>query len=559
MPRRTRSDGAAAGRPRSVRAARVASGLVVAVGLALASGDGPAAATAATSATPATSPLDALAPPAASGSWTVYHGDPADTGVSSGLGPIDTTAPAWTSPSLDGQLYGEPLVEAGRVYVATENDTVYALSATTGRVVWSTHVAHPVPASSLPCGDISPTVGITGTPVIDPSRNEIFVVADELAERRSAHLLVGLDTATGEIELTEHVDPPGADPAALLQRTGLNLDAGRVIFGMRRQLRRLRHLPRAGRAVPESGGTSRRLYRRRRPRRRPGSHLDGRRRPCRRRGRQYLGERRKRFGHLASHDLRRQRLRARAVLLAASAAVLRPVELGQRQCQRPRHVDGTGAAHRRTGRHHREVPASPTSSTAPTWVASEANRRPHLGCGNDIDGGSARGRHDHLRPLPERPDRRAGRLLTADPAIWSASVGGGPPSWPPAWSGPSVRTASSTGWTSHGPSQPTGPFGVPANHFPTPGIGDGLLLAPASDQVVAFTDGSTTTTTTTLRPPSTTAPAGVGTGTHHGVAAETSGGLPAGALAAIAVGGAAILGLLAWLIRRRRRVSPPPP
>ena len=68
-----------------------------------------------------------------------------------------------------------------RIYVATENDTVYALSASTGKVVWSRHLATPVPASSLPCGDITPSVGITGTPVIDPARAEIFVVADELA------------------------------------------------------------------------------------------------------------------------------------------------------------------------------------------------------------------------------------------------------------------------------------------------------------------------------------------------------------------------------------------
>ena len=35
-------------------------------------------------------------------------------------------------PDLDGALYGEPLSSAGRVFVATENDTVYALSAGNG-------------------------------------------------------------------------------------------------------------------------------------------------------------------------------------------------------------------------------------------------------------------------------------------------------------------------------------------------------------------------------------------------------------------------------------------
>jgi hypothetical protein len=165
-------------------------------------------------------------------SWTVYHGDAAGSGVSNSVSAVVTSAPAWTSPALDGELYGEPLVFGGDVYVATEDDTVYALSSATGAVAWSTHIASPVPSSKLPCGDISPSVGITGTPVIDPSRNEIFVVADELVNGGPAHKLIGLSTTSGAIELDEDVDPPGADPANLLQRTGLTLDQGAVVFGM---------------------------------------------------------------------------------------------------------------------------------------------------------------------------------------------------------------------------------------------------------------------------------------------------------------------------------------
>ena len=167
-----------------------------------------------------------------SAGWTVYHGDPAGSGVAAPVTSVDTSTPAWTSPSLDGQLYGEPLVFSGDVYVATENDTVYALSATNGAVIWSHHLASPVSASSLPCGDITPTVGITGTPVIDPSRDELFVVADELVDGSPTHVLVGLNVASGAIEMTQGVDPPGTDPADQLQRTGLTLDAGQVVFGM---------------------------------------------------------------------------------------------------------------------------------------------------------------------------------------------------------------------------------------------------------------------------------------------------------------------------------------
>ncbi|MGO8957845.1 MAG: PQQ-binding-like beta-propeller repeat protein [Streptosporangiaceae bacterium] len=174
---------------------------------------------------------DARALPAAGSSWTVYHGDPAGSGVAAGIRAVNTSRRAWTSPTLDGTLYGEPLVFGGRVYVATEHDTVYALSGATGAIIWSAHLGRPVPATRLPCGNIGPTVGITGTPVIDPGRGEIFVVADELKHGKPAHVLAGLSTASGRRELAERVDPPHSDPAALLQRTGLTLDRGQVYFG----------------------------------------------------------------------------------------------------------------------------------------------------------------------------------------------------------------------------------------------------------------------------------------------------------------------------------------
>jgi outer membrane protein assembly factor BamB len=191
-------------------------------------GGGPAGAAALPGAAHA-SPRSAAA--ASAGAWTVYHGDPAGDGVAAPVGSVNTSAPAWTSPALDGQLYGEPLVSGGMVYVATENDTVYALSASTGAVIWSTHLATPVPASSLPCGNITPSVGITGTPVIDTSRGEIFVVADEQVNGGPEHILAGLSTSTGAVEVTQDVDPAGQNPANILQRTGLNLDNGRVVFG----------------------------------------------------------------------------------------------------------------------------------------------------------------------------------------------------------------------------------------------------------------------------------------------------------------------------------------
>jgi hypothetical protein len=183
-------------------------------------------------------PIDAATAATGFGSdWPVYHHDLAGTGVDTANTDLSSVSPAWTSPALDGQIYGEPLVEAGRVVVATENNTVYALAANSGAVLWSRHIATPVPigdiqrAAGCP-GNIGPTVGITSTPVVDPGRSEVFVVDDEHAGTNGAsHHLVGLSLATGGVLLDTPVDPPGSTPLAQLQRAGLTLDAGRVIIG----------------------------------------------------------------------------------------------------------------------------------------------------------------------------------------------------------------------------------------------------------------------------------------------------------------------------------------
>ena len=170
--------------------------------------------------------------------WTVYHGNPLGTGVDPSGVSFSPPNRAWQSPVLDGQVYGEPLEAAGRVYVATENNTMYALAANTGAILWSTNVGTPVPSDpgqDLPCGNIEPVEGITGTPVIDTARGEIFAVADELVDGTPAHFLVGLNMYTGASVLPQvPVDPPDGSanpPANLLQRTGLNLDNGNVVFG----------------------------------------------------------------------------------------------------------------------------------------------------------------------------------------------------------------------------------------------------------------------------------------------------------------------------------------
>lgn len=166
--------------------------------------------------------------------WTTYHHDAGRSGIDP-----DSTSPVsprrvWqTSPPLDGLAWSQPLVYGSRVYVATENDTVYALDAATGAIVWQKHLATPVPAGQLPCGDITPVVGITSTPVIDPSTGRIFAVADTWNGSSAQHELFGLNLADGSPApgLPTVVDPPGSTPLDQLQRVSLALDAGKVIIG----------------------------------------------------------------------------------------------------------------------------------------------------------------------------------------------------------------------------------------------------------------------------------------------------------------------------------------
>ncbi len=110
---------------------------------------------------------------------------------------------------MDGQVYAEPLVltnvtiDAGPntvgtpgtynsvVFVATQNDSLYAINAANGAILWqrtfldttnpndylpgATSVTT-IPSADTDSDDIYPQVGITSTPVIDPSTNIIYVL-----------------------------------------------------------------------------------------------------------------------------------------------------------------------------------------------------------------------------------------------------------------------------------------------------------------------------------------------------------------------------------------------
>jgi len=166
----------------------------------------------------------------ASAAWLTYGGNLSRTSLDTADPAFDhKPTAAWTSPALDGPVYGEPLVSGGEVFVATENNTVYALSAATGALAWSDHLAAPVPAGMLPCGDITPDVGITSTMVIDPTSGTLFASAEALSGSSVKHIVVALDIATHRVLWSRDVDRPGWNATTQLQRTGLALSAGHVI------------------------------------------------------------------------------------------------------------------------------------------------------------------------------------------------------------------------------------------------------------------------------------------------------------------------------------------
>ena len=159
---------------------------------------------------------------ASSGNWTTYHANNVRSGVL-GSGPVGAVTAGWST-SVDGQVYAEPLVCGNAVYVATENDSVYALNLTTGAVLWRTNLGSPMPGSSLPCGDIDPS-GITGTPVIDVASGTLYAVAYLTP---GDHVLYGLNVRNGTVVSHVNVDPAGAAPLVEQQRGALAFANGYV-------------------------------------------------------------------------------------------------------------------------------------------------------------------------------------------------------------------------------------------------------------------------------------------------------------------------------------------
>ena len=166
-------------------------------------------------------------------------------------------------------------------------------------------------------------------------------------------------------------------------------------------------------------------------------------------------------------------------------------------------------------------------------------------CSQDIDGGIAlNGMTVYLPCFAGIIAVRAAQSPPALHLLWSTGTGGGPP-----------ITAAGLVWTIgqngmlYGLDPATGrvrqqaSIGAVANHFPTPSVADGLMLAPAAKDVVAFTvSGSSAAAarpTPTSRPTLPPLP--------------TSGGFGHSATEDIVLGSLVVIGGIGWVLWRRGR------
>ncbi len=187
-----------------------------------------------------------LLPQAQAVSVLMQHNDLARTGANTSetiLTPANVNSTNFGkmfTDGVDGQVYAQPLYVENLsisngvhnvVFVCTENNSVYAFDADTGGTTyWHTNFGTPFNPSASPisCGDLTPIVGITGTPVIDLSSGTLYV--DTKLAAGPAHKLHALDITTGNEKFGGPVTISAATFSATYehQRPGLLLLNGVV-------------------------------------------------------------------------------------------------------------------------------------------------------------------------------------------------------------------------------------------------------------------------------------------------------------------------------------------
>jgi hypothetical protein len=177
---------------------------------------------------------------------TTYHNDNARDGLNASetiLTPANVNSAKFGKLALlsvDGLVDAEPLYLSGLtvngqthnvLYVVTEHDSVYAFDADSGTQLWKVSALESGETTSdnHGCGQISPEIGITSTPVIDRAKGAhgtIFVVAMSKDASGAYHQrLHALDVTTGAETTGSPTEITGTYPG-----TGDNSSGGNVVF-----------------------------------------------------------------------------------------------------------------------------------------------------------------------------------------------------------------------------------------------------------------------------------------------------------------------------------------
>src|ERR1700683_4375256 len=148
------------------------------------------------------------------------------------------------STKLNGSIYSEPLVYHGTVVATTENAYAYGLKSTNGKILWKRHFGSPFLASEIGCGDLSPDIGSTSTPVIDPATGVVYLTTrlnTGSGGLSNSHWWLQALSATTGAEVSgfpvEIQGPPSNSPGVpfndnySMQRPGLLLLGGVVYMG----------------------------------------------------------------------------------------------------------------------------------------------------------------------------------------------------------------------------------------------------------------------------------------------------------------------------------------
>jgi hypothetical protein len=105
--------------------------------------------------------------------------------------------------TVSGAVYAQPLVVGSTVIVATETDQVYGLDAGTGKYLWHTSLGSPFVIANnstlKTCTDLTPNIGVTGTPAYDSVTGHIFMFANIMTSGAPQYYMVEMNPTTGGV------------------------------------------------------------------------------------------------------------------------------------------------------------------------------------------------------------------------------------------------------------------------------------------------------------------------------------------------------------------------